>query len=128
MCFLRVQSQYLPRNLAFRDDERRDGLCPKAPHGLEAMPAVWGPENASGCDDRDDRVEKVPSLANDVGETFVVSVGKVALKRRRFDLIDGENREQRRMTAKWFPVQAHHAAPGFLDRFRGVRGRSFWLS
>src|SRR5712692_10180752 len=44
MCFLCVQSQDLPRNIAFRDDQSRDGFSPKAAHGLEAMAAVWGPE------------------------------------------------------------------------------------
>src|ERR1035438_8653403 len=37
MCFLRIQSQDLPCNLAFRDDECRDGFSAKATHRLEAM-------------------------------------------------------------------------------------------
>src|SRR5437868_13895144 len=35
MRFLRVQSQDLPRNLAFGDDESRDGLSSKAAHRSE---------------------------------------------------------------------------------------------
>src|SRR5271167_5211155 len=31
------------------------------------------------------------------------------------------------MTAEWFLVLTHHAAPSLLDRFRGLRGRSFSL-
>jgi hypothetical protein len=93
------------------------------------MAAIGGPEAfARGCDNRDDRVEKAPSLTNNVGEPLVVSVGKITLKRRRLDLVDGENREQQRMTSEWFLVQAHHTAPGLLDGFRGVRSRSSWLS
>jgi hypothetical protein len=57
----------------------------------------------------------------------VVSVGEIALKRRRLDLVDRENREQRRMTAEWLLVHAHHTASSLHDGFRGVRGRSFWL-
>jgi len=62
MCFLGVESQDLPRYLAFRDDQSRDGLCPKAAHGLKAMPAVGGPEATVGRDDSDDRVEKTSGL------------------------------------------------------------------
>src|SRR6266849_2777880 len=127
MCFLRVQSQDLPRNLAFRDDQSRDGLCPKSAHGLEAVPAVGGPEASAGSDDRDNRIEKTSSLINDVGQPFVVSVGEIALKRRRLDLVDRENGEQRRMTAEWLLVLTHHTAPSLLDPFRGFRGGSFWL-
>src|SRR4051812_32489033 len=108
MCFFRVQSQDLPRYLSFCDDQRRDGLSPKA------MPAVGSPEAAAGRDDSDDRIEKTPSLINDVGQPFVVSVGEIALKRRRLDLVDGENREQRRMAAQWLLVQTHHTAPNLL--------------
>jgi hypothetical protein len=49
------------------------------------------------------------------------------LKRGRLDPVDGENREQRLMTAEWFFVQAHHATSDFLNRVRGVRGRSLRL-
>src|ERR1700694_2369864 len=101
MGFFRVQSQDLPRDLAFCDDQGRDGFSSKAPHGLEAMPAVGGPEAAARRHDSDDGVEKTPSLTNNVGQPFVVSVGEIALKRRRLDLVDGENGEQRRMNAEW---------------------------
>jgi hypothetical protein len=69
----------------------------------------------------------MPGLTNDVGQPFVVSVGKIALKRRGLDPVDGENREQSLMAAKWFLVQAHHATSDFLNRVRGVRGRSLRL-
>src|ERR1700730_18310617 len=61
MCFLGVQSQDLPRYLAFQDDQGRDGLSPKSAHGLEAMPAIGGPEATAGRQDCDDRIEKTPS-------------------------------------------------------------------
>jgi hypothetical protein len=99
MCFFRVQSQDLPRNLAFCDDQSRDGLSSKAAHGLEAMPPVGGPEAAARRHDSDDRVEKTPSLTDNVGQPFVVSVGEIALKRRRLDLVDGKNRDKDLMSA-----------------------------
>src|SRR3954451_6844366 len=127
MRFFRVQSQDLPRYLSFWDDQRRDRLSPKAAHSLKAMPAVGSPEAAAGRDDSDDRVEKTPSLINDVGQPFVVSVGEIALKRRRLDLVDGENGEQRRMTAQWLLVQTHHTAPNLLNGFCSFCGGAFWL-
>jgi hypothetical protein len=125
MRLLRVQSQDLPGNLAFRDDQSGDGLSPKAAHGLEAMAAVRSPETTAWCHNSDDGVEKTPSLTNNVGEPFVVSVGEIALKWRWLNLVEGENREQGLMTAKRLLIEAHHAAPGLLNSFRGFRGRSF---
>src|SRR5580704_3098300 len=127
MCFLRVQSQNLPRNLAFRDNQSRDGLSTEAAHCLEAMTTVGGPEATTGRDDSDDRVEKTSGLINDVGQSFVVRVGVVALKRRRLNLVDSKNRKQGLMPSKRIRIEAHHAAPSFLDRFRGFRSRPFWL-
>jgi len=75
------------------DDQSGDGLSPKAAHGFQAMVAVGSPETTTGRHDSDDGVEKTPSLADNVGQPFVVSVGEIALKRRRLDLVDGENRE-----------------------------------
>jgi hypothetical protein len=54
------------------------------------MPAVGGPEATIRCEDRDERVEKISCLINYVRETFVVSVGEIALKRRGIDLADGK--------------------------------------
>jgi hypothetical protein len=56
-----------------------------------------------------------------------MSVGEIALKRRRLDPVDGQNREQGLMTAKRFLIEAHHAAPCLLDSFRGFCGSSLWL-
>ena len=89
------------------------------------MAAVGSPETTAGRHDSDDGVEKTPSLTDNVGESFVVSVGEIALKRRRLNLVDGENREQGLMTAKRFLIEAHQAAPSVLDSVRGFRGRSF---
>ena len=88
--------------------------------------AVGSPEATAGRHDSDDGIEKTPSLINNVGETFVVSVGEIALKRRRLDLVDGKNREQGLMTAKRFLIEAHHTAPSILDSVRGICGGSFW--
>jgi hypothetical protein len=93
--------------------------------GLEAMPAIGSPETTARRHDSDDGVEKTPSLIDNVGKPFVVSVGEIALKRRRLDLVDGENREQGLMTAKRFLIEAHHTASSLLDSVRGFRGRSF---
>src|ERR1700674_5608194 len=127
MGFFRVQSQDLPRDLAFCDDQSRDGFSSEAPHGLEAMPAVGGPEAAARRHDSDDGVEKTPSLTNNVGQPLVVSVGEIALKRRRLDLVDRQNREQGLITAKRFLIEAYDAAPSLLDSIRGLCGRSLWL-
>src|ERR1700732_4506744 len=124
MRFLRIQSQDLPRNLAFRDDQSGDGLSPKAAHCLEAMPTVGGPEATARRHDRDDWIEKTPSLTDNVGQPFVVGVGEIALKRRRLDLVDGKNRDQGLMSAQRILIEAHHAAPSLLDRFCSLRGRS----
>src|ERR1700739_2326163 len=127
MCFLRVQSQDLPRYLAFRDDQSRDGLCAKAAHCLQAMPAVGGPEATAGRNNGDDRVEETSSLIDDIGQPFVVSVREIALKRRGLDLVYGKNREQGRMSAKRILIEAHHAAPSLPDCFHGFFGRSLRL-
>src|SRR6202047_2107947 len=126
MGFFRVQSQDLPRDLALCDDQGCDGFSSEAPHGLEAMRAVGGPEAAARRHDSDDRVEKTPCLADNVGQPFVVSVGEIALKRRRLDRVDGQNREQGLMSAKRFLIEAHDAAPSLLDSFRGLCGSSLW--
>src|SRR5690242_4921943 len=126
MRLLRVQRQDLPRYLAFRDDQSGDGLSPQAAHGLETMAAVGGPEAPGRSHDSDDGVKKTPSLTDNVGKPFVVSIGEIALKWRRLDLVDGENREQGRITAKRFLIKAHHAASSLLDSFRGCSG-SLWL-
>jgi hypothetical protein len=89
------------------------------------MPAVGGPEATAWRHDGDDRVEKTPSFTDYVGQPFVVSVGEIALKRRRLDLVDRENREQSLMTAQRFLIEAHHTAPSLLDSLRGFRRRSF---
>ena len=83
------------------------------------------PEASAGRDDSDDRVEKTSCLMKYVGQPLVVSAGEVTLKRRRLDLVDGENGEQRRMTAEWFLVLTHHAPSSLLDLFCGFRDRSF---
>ena len=70
---------------------------------------------------------KAPSLTDNVGESFVVSIGEIALKRRRFELVDRENRQQGLMTAKRFLIEAHHATPGLLDSCRSCRGSTLWL-
>jgi hypothetical protein len=57
------------------------------------MAAVGSPETTTGRHDSDDGIEKTPSLTDNVGQPFVVSVGEIALKRRRFDPVDGEDRE-----------------------------------
>lgn len=49
-------------NLAFRDNYCHDGFSAKAAHGLEAMPAVRGPEATGGREDCDERIEKIPVL------------------------------------------------------------------
>src|ERR1022692_2808453 len=49
------------------------------------------PEASAGRDDSDDRVEKTSCLMKYVGQPLVVSAGEVTLKRRRLDLVDGEN-------------------------------------
>jgi hypothetical protein len=89
------------------------------------MPAVGSQEATAGRDDSDDRVEKTSSLIHDVGQPFVVSIGEIALKRRRFDLVDGENGEQRRMATEWLLVQTYYTAPNLLNGFRSVRGGAF---
>jgi hypothetical protein len=91
------------------------------------MPTVGGPEAAARRHDRDHRVEKTPSLTNNVGQPFVVSVGEIALKRRRLNPVDRENREQGLMTAQRFLIEAHDAAPSLLDSFCGLCGRSLWM-
>ena len=125
MCLLRVQRQDLPRYLAFRDDQSRDGLSPEAAHGLKTMATVGRPEAATGRHDSDHGIEKTPSFIDNVGQPFVVSIGEIALKRRRLDFVDGENREQGLMTAKRFLIEAHHTASSLLDSVRCFRGRSF---
>src|SRR6202451_467528 len=75
--FLCIQSQDLPCNLAFRDDQGRDGFSSKAAHVFETMPTVGGPEASAGRDDSDDRVEETPCLMKHVGQPLVVSVGEV---------------------------------------------------
>jgi hypothetical protein len=89
------------------------------------MAAVGSPETTTGRHDSDDGVEKTPSLTDNLGKPFVVSVGEIALKRRWLDLVDGENREQGLMAAKRVLIEADHAAPSLLDSFRRFRGRSF---
>jgi hypothetical protein len=125
MCFLCVQSQDLPRYLAFWDYQRRDVPSPKAAHGLKAMAAVGIQKPPPGRQDSDDGVEKAPSLTDNVGESFVVSIGEIALKRSRLELVDRENRQQGLMTAKRFLIEAHHAAPSLLN---SCRGSTLWLS
>jgi hypothetical protein len=63
-------------------------------------------------------------LIGNVGESFVVGIGEIGLKRRWLDLVDGVNREQGLMTAKRFLIEAHHAAPSLLD---SCRGSTLWL-
>ena len=70
---------------------------------------------------------KRPVFTDNVGEPFVVSVGEIALKRRRLDPVDGQNREQGLMTAERFLIEAYDAAPSLLDSIRGLCGRSLWL-
>src|SRR3954471_17715355 len=100
---------------------------PKAAHGLEVMPAVGSPETTAGCHDSDDGIEKTPSLTNNVSQSFVMSIGEIALKWRWLDLVDGENRKEGVMTAKRFLIEPHYVPSSRLDRIRGFRGRSFWL-
>jgi hypothetical protein len=45
------------------------------------MPAIRSPEASLWCDYSDDRVEKTPSLVDNVSEPFVVSVGEISLER-----------------------------------------------
>jgi hypothetical protein len=65
-------------------------------------------------------------LTNNVGQPFVVSVGEIALKRRRLDPLDRQNREQGLMTAKRL-IEGYDAAPSLLDSIRGLCVRSLWL-
>jgi hypothetical protein len=57
----------------------------------KTMAAVGSPETTARRHDSDDGIEKTPSLTDNVGEPFVVSVGEIALKRRWLNLVDGEN-------------------------------------
>jgi hypothetical protein len=45
------------------------------------MPAVGSPEPTPGCDNSNDWIEKAPSLIYNVGQSFVMGIGQVALKR-----------------------------------------------
>jgi hypothetical protein len=89
------------------------------------MPAVGCPETSIGGHDSDDGIEKTPSLTNNVSQSFVMSVGEIALERRWLDLVDGENGKQGLMTAKWLLIEAHHAPSSLLDSVRCFGGRSF---
>jgi hypothetical protein len=59
--------------------------------------------------------------------TSVVSVGEIALKRRRLDLVDGKNCEYGLMSTKRILIVAHHASLSLLDSFPSCRGSSFRL-
>jgi hypothetical protein len=53
------------------------------------MSAVGCPEATARRHDCDDRIEKTPSLTDNVGQASVVSVGEIALKRRGLDVSTG---------------------------------------
>ena len=73
--------------------------------------AVWSPETTAWRHDRDDGIEKAPSLIDNVGEALVVSVGEIALKRRWLDLVDGKNREQGLMSRQAVPCTGPPRSP-----------------
>ena len=61
-----------------------------------------------------------PSLINNVGQTFVMGVGQVPLKRSRLDGTNWQNGNQNGMAAQWFFVGADHTAASFLHRGRNL--------
>lgn len=74
--------------------------------------------------DGNDRIQETAGLVDNVSQALVVSVGKIALERRCFNRIDGQNRKQDRMTTERFFIPADDAAAGFLDCFCRLRGSS----
>jgi hypothetical protein len=63
---LGIERKDLPCYLAVGHSERSDGFRPKATHGFEAMPAVRSPESGPWGKNCDNRIEKTPSLVDNV--------------------------------------------------------------
>src|SRR5262249_22631120 len=72
----------------------------------------------------DDRVEKTPSLVDDVGEPFVVSIGEISLERRGLNGIDRQDGQQYRMTGQRVLIRTNNAAAGVRDCFCSFGGGS----
>src|SRR6267154_1408823 len=113
--FFRVEREDLPGDLAFGNDERGDRSGAQPSHRFEAVPAVRGPEAFLGRGDRDHRIQKHPGAVEDVGELPVVGLREVALKRRRLDAIDGQDREDEGILSERIAVRAEHKTAFALD-------------
>src|SRR5882762_10480543 len=113
--FFRVEREDLPGDLALGHDERGDGPRAEPAHRLEAVSAVRGPEAFLGRRDRDHRIQKHPGAVEDVGELPVVGLREIALKRRRLDAIDGQDREDEGVLSERIAVGAEHKTAFALD-------------
>src|SRR6516164_502967 len=58
VCFLRVQCQDLPRDLAVRHYKSADRPSAQPSHRFEPMSAIRGPKATVRCDHRDDWIEE----------------------------------------------------------------------
>src|SRR5437016_1322982 len=97
-------------------------LAPRRHGGLKAMAPVGSPETTAWCNDSNDGVEKTPSLTNNVGQPFVVSVGEIAVETAWARSCRWAESRKGLMTAKRFLIEAHHAASSLLYSFRGFLG------
>ncbi len=91
MCFFGIQNEDLPCHVAVSHHEGSNGFGSQPTHRLKAMPSIRSPEPISRGDYGNDWVEKTAGLINNVGQTLVMRVGQIPLKRCGLDSTNRQN-------------------------------------
>src|SRR5579872_5215915 len=74
------------------------------------MQSIRCPETVFGSGHRDYRIQKPPGLLDDARQPLVMRFGKIALKWRRLNTVDGEDGEQKRMASKRIAIGCQNRA------------------
>src|SRR6516165_1845172 len=92
LCAFSVFSARICHDPTIGDDESGNRSGSQTAHGFQTVSAVRRPETTARGRDSNNRVEESPGFVDDIGEAFVVSVGKIALERGGLHRVNRQDR------------------------------------
>src|SRR5207244_9995806 len=106
---LGVERETLEGDLRVGHDERGDRADAELLQRLQTMVAVWRQVLAVVADG-DDRIEEAADRLDDAHQPLDVRIRRIALVRRRLDLLYRKARQHDRLPAEWIVVATEHGA------------------
>ena len=113
------------RNLRLRDDNRDDRPRTELAERAESMIAVRRPVLSIAGRHGNHRVEKAIERVDGLRESADVRFGKITLKGRGLDALQGQRGKELPMSAQWIAIGGEHCPLVVRDR-AGKGGNRHW--